>query len=272
MRIVTMFISLLTAAYSYPQMRSIDKIYIVEGVVADRETLKAVSSAILYNDSLGIITTSDENGYFKIVVPYELLSNDKLIPLNIVKTGYKRNGSGLSYNPAKPDTTHGDDLERVIWNYDVKIFWMAKDQSNLSSTISAHAPAKDGVHGAAAIKLVFDEAVTSDLRDKKFDQLKEGNEKVYFPLDGVIGLATSRYDIIVIGTLTHVFMNDKKISITDINKLVRRNEIRYDMEKSNILTKKFGKETLAFITIPKSETTPDKSSSVKKTLVIEIEN
>jgi hypothetical protein len=252
-------------------MRPIDKVYIVEGVVADRETLKAVSSAILYNDSLGITTTSDENGYFKIVVPYELLNNRISIPINIVKTGYKRNGSGLSYNPAKPDTTNGDDVERVIWNYDVKIFWMAKDQSNLSSTISACAPAKEGVHGATVIKLVFDEAVASDIRDKKFDQLKQGNEKVYFPLDGEIGLATSRYDIIVIGKLTHVYINDKKINITDINKMVRRNEIRYDKEKSNILTKKYGKETLAFITIPKPETTLGKSSSIN-TLIIEIEN
>lgn len=272
MRIVTMFVSLLIASYSHSQMRPIDKIYIVEGVVADRETLKALSSAILYNDSLGITTTSDENGYFKIVVPYELIKSRKSIPIEIVKPGYKRNGSGLSNNPAKPDTSHGEASETVIWNYDVKIFWMAKDQSVLSSTVSAHAPVKEGVHGPAVIKLAFDEAVASYLRQQKFDQLKHGNDKVYLPLDGEIGLATSRTDIIVIGKLTHVFIDDKKINLEEINKLVRRDEIRYDMEKSNILSKKYGKETLAFVTIPKSETRPNELSSFKATLVIEIEN
>ena len=160
----------------------------------------------------------------------------------------------------------------MIWNYDVKIFWMAKDQSNLSSTVSAHIPAKEGVHGATVIKLAFDEAVASDIRDEKLDMLKEGNDKVYFPLDGEIALATSRSDIIVIGKITHVFINDKKVNIKDINKLVKRNEIRYDMEKSNILSKKYGKETLAFITIPISETTHGESRSFKGTLVIEVEN
>jgi hypothetical protein len=271
MRVFFIFMNLLTTSHSFSQMRPIDKVYIVEGVVADKETLKAVPSAILYNDSLGITTTSDENGYFKIVVPDELLKNLKSIPIDIVKTDYKTNRSGLSYNPAKPATTHGDDPERMIWNYDVKIFWMAKIKSNLSSTESAHAPAIDGIHGAAAIKLVFDEAVTSDLREKKFDQLKQGNDKVFFPLDGEIGLATSRYDIIVIGKLTHVFINDKKVNIADINKLARRNEIRYDKEKSNILTKKYGKETLAFVTTSVSETS-NKSLSIKATLEIEIEN
>jgi hypothetical protein len=269
MRIFFTFIILLTASRCCSQMRPIDKIYIVEGVVADRETLKAIPSAILYNDSLGITTTTDENGYFKIVVPYELLKSRQLIPITILKTGYKKNGSGLSYNP---DTTHTDDAKKVIWNYDVKIFWMAKDQSNLSSTVSAYAPVKQGVHGAAVIKLAFDEAVASDIRDEKFDRLKQGNEKVYFPLDGQIGLATSRSDIVVIGKITHVFINDKKVNIKDINKLFRRNEIRYDMQKSNILTKKYGKETLAFVATPKSETTPAESRSFKSTLVIEVEN
>lgn len=268
MRIVTMLIPLLITACTYAQMRPIDKVYIVEGMVADRETLKVLPSAILYNDSLGITTTTDENGYFKIVVPYEHFKNRKSILIDIVKTGYKRNGSGFTYNPAKPDTTHSDTFERVIWNYDVKIFWMANNQSNLSSTASAHAPAKEGIHGATVIKLAFDDAVASDLRQKKFDQLKQGNDKVYFPIDGDIGLATSRYDIFVVGKLTHVFINDKKVKIPEINKLVRRTEIRYDNEKSNILTKKYKKETLAFITTPISGTTSD----VKATLEIKIEN
>jgi len=267
MRLFFIFITLLTLSSAYSQMRPIDKIYIVEGVVADRETLKAIPSAILYNDSLGIATTTDENGYFKIVVLHELFRDRKLILIDIVKTGYKRNGSGFTYNP---DTIHSDVSDKAIWNYDVKIFWMAKDGSNLISTVSAHAAEKQGVHGPAAIKLTFDEAVASNLREKKFDQLKEGNEKVYFQLDSVIGLATVRSDIIVLGKLTHVFINDKKINVEDINKSVTRSEIRYDNEKSTILSKKYGKETLAFVTVPKSETTRDRPS-FKGILIIEVD-
>src|SRR6267378_246708 len=90
--------------FAFSQMRPIGTVYVVEGIVADRETFKTIPSAILYNDSLGITTTSDENGYFKIVVSYDLVKNGKSIRLDIVKPGYKRNGSGFNHNPDKPDT------------------------------------------------------------------------------------------------------------------------------------------------------------------------
>jgi hypothetical protein len=245
MRIFTLFITFLTTSYSYSQMRPIDKVYIVEGVVADRETLKAVSSAILYNDSLGITTTSDENGYFKIVVPYELLKNRISIPMTVVKTGYKRNGSGLSYNPDKPDTTNDNDFESVIWNYDVKIFWMAKDQSNLSSTVSAHAPAKAGSHGYLMIRQTFDEAVASERWSRELEELKKGNEKVYFTINGHVCLVTSSYDMYFDESAPIVFIDDKRVKLAEINKMVKRSEVAVDDAKSQTLSKRYGKDVIA---------------------------
>lgn len=266
MRIVIIIISFLTTASSYSQMRPIDKVYIVEGIVADRDSMKVVADAILYNDSLGITTTSDENGYFKLVIPYNFFKNRNVIPIDIVKSGYKRIGSGIMHNL---DTNYDNSIDKIIWNYDVKIFWIAKVESRLSSASSANVPVKEGAHGPSAIKLVFDKAVASDIREKKFDLLKEGNEKVYFPLDGQIGLATARYDIIVVGKLSNVFINDKKVAVTDINSLVKRSQFLYDRPKSDELSKKYGRETLAFTT---SATATNDPSSIKATLVIHVEN
>ncbi|OHC84824.1 MAG: hypothetical protein A2546_06165 [Sphingobacteriia bacterium RIFOXYD2_FULL_35_12] len=74
------------------QMKPIEKVYIVEGVVADIETLKIIPSVIIFNDTLGITTTSDENGYFKVVAPYNLVRDKRLIIIDFVIKGYKRNG------------------------------------------------------------------------------------------------------------------------------------------------------------------------------------
>jgi len=247
-------------------MSPIDKVYIVEGIVADRDLMKVIPDAILYNDSLGITTSSDENGYFKLVIPYNFFKNRRVVPIDIVKNGYKRNGSGIMPNL---DTNYDNSMDKIIWNYDVKIFWMAKVESDLSSTSSANAPIKEGAHGPSAIKLVFDESVASGIREKKFDLLKEGNEKVYFPLDGQIGIATARYDIIVIGKLSSVFINDKKVAVTDMNSLVKRSQFLYDRAKSDELSKKYGKETLAFTTSPSAT---NDLPSFKATLEIHVEN
>jgi hypothetical protein len=111
MRISLLLITLLITSSSFSQMQPIDKVYIVEGVVGDRETLQIIPSAILYNDSLGITTTSDEKGYFKLVVPFELLKKKQTIWIDIVKNGYKRNGSGFSYYASEKNIFPQDTLE-----------------------------------------------------------------------------------------------------------------------------------------------------------------
>jgi hypothetical protein len=269
MRLVALFIPLLITVYSYSQIRPNNAVYIIEGVVADRETLKGLPSAILYNDSLHITTTSDENGYFKIVLPYELIRqydlfrNQNFLRIDVLKAGYKGIAAGVAYNHDEPDSVYMDSLNMEIWGNNVKIFWMPP---------GLYAPAKEEEHGPAGTMKAFDKAVASILRKKKFDRLKQGNDKVYFPLDGETGLATSGYDIVVIGNLTHVFIDDKKVNISDINNLVKRDEIRYDNEKSKILTEKYRKETLAFTITPISRTTPDGSISLSGMLIIHIKN
>lgn len=265
MRILITIISVLITSISFAQTQSIDKVYIVEGVVADRESLQPISLAILYNDSLGVTTTSDESGYFKIVVPVGLVRKMKSIPIRIIKEGYKQLGSGFNYNPPTYDSVLNYNSEMIVWNYDVKIFWLAKNQSSLSSIVSANAPAKEGIHGPAIIKLTFDGAVSSNLRDKKFEELKQGNDKVYFKIGEDFCFATARYDVIAIGKLTHIYIDDKKVVLDDVNKTAKRNEIAYDKDKSNVLSKKYGKETLVFTTKVHPE-----QSSFKATLIIEV--
>ena len=250
-------------------MHPIDTVYVVEGIVADRQTQKTIRSAILYNDSMSITTTSDENGYFKIVVPYKIFKNHHSIPIDIVKSGYKRNGSGFNYNPSPVEATNINVDETVIWNYDVKLFWMAKNESELTSTSSANAPIKTGAHGYSAIKMAFENCVTSNLREEKFDRLKEGNSKVYFQLGKETGFATSRYDIIVIGNLTHIYLDGKKVDLSDINKMARRSSFYYDRQTSDLLSKKLGKETLAFTTRATSKSALDEG--IKATLEIELD-
>ena len=245
MRTFIFLIALLTTSFCSAQMRPIGKVYIVEGIVADRETLQVIPSAILYNDSLGITTTSDENGYFKIVVPHELILERRLINIDIVKSGYKRNGSGFSYNPVKQDTSNSSKSVDEVYNYDVKYFLMASNNSTLSSTGGAHRPAKEDTHGYAVIKLAFEEKVASEQRSRKMEKLKQGNEKVYFIINNQVGLATSSYDMYFDESAPIVFINGKQVKLDDINKLVKRSMVTVDNTTSEALSKKYGKDVIA---------------------------
>lgn len=255
----------LTASFSFAQIRPIDKVYIVEGIVTDRETLIIIPSAILYNDSLGIMTTSDERGYYKIVVPVNWVQQRRTIPLNVVKTGYKRLGWGIGFHPPQSDTN--STLERretmEVWNYDVQILMLAKNESSLSSTSMAHIPMKEGVHGYPVIKLAFENAVQSELRSIKLAHLKEGNEKVCFLLNGQIAFATTEYDLFIDNKLTFAFINGKKVKLPDINKLAKRSDFIYDETRSGALTIKYGKDTYAFVTNSQTSAIPEKDSQIK---------
>ena len=247
MKIITIFIALLIAFCSYSQMRPIDKVYIVEGMVADRETLNIIPSAILYNDSLGITTTSDERGYYKLVVPYDLIKERRLIRIDVLKAGYKRNGWGIRLNHAEADTNNvnPNNDSKEIWNGDVQILLMASNESQSSSTSMAHIPAKSGSHGYPMIKLTFDQAVASQRWTRKLEELKKGNEKVYFTIDGHVCLATSSYDMYFDDSSPIVFIDDKRVKLAEINKMVKRSEITVNDAKSEFLSKKYGKDVIA---------------------------
>lgn len=174
------FFSSLISFFGSAQMRPIDKVFIVEGIVVDRETLITLPSVILYNDSLGIMTTSDERGYFKLVIPDKLIQNREMIPIDAIKTGYKRNGWGIMYNPVAVNDANSNNDLKEIWSYDVKILLMASNESQFSSTMMANAPPKVGKHGYPMIKLALDEAVVSERRSRKLNMLKQGNENYIF--------------------------------------------------------------------------------------------
>ncbi len=124
---------------------------------------------------------------------------------------------------------------------------MQKNEGHLESTTSAHAPAEDGKHGAAAIKLVFDQAVILQLKSRKFDELKAGNEKVYFEIDGQACFATSKYDMFADDKISFVYLNDRKVKLHDLNKLARRNDFTLDDAKTTELSRKYGRDTFAFV-------------------------
>lgn len=246
MKIHITLIILLAASTSFSQIQPVDKVYVVEGVVADRESLKSIPSAILYNDSLGIMTTSDEKGYFKLVVPLELVTKRQMIPLEIVKTGYKRNGSGFNYNPPVTDTVRTNTEERIIWNSDLKIFWMAKNESKLSSTGGAYERAKGNQSDAALVQLAFNKAVASELHYRKMNQLKEGNEKVFFRIDGIAAFATAEYDVYCDHAQPIVFINNKRIKLSEINNLLKRSQARIDWPKSDAYAKQYKQDVIVF--------------------------
>ncbi|MEQ1798369.1 MAG: hypothetical protein ABL872_10465 [Lacibacter sp.] len=247
MKIHLVLVALLTTSISFSEMRPIDKVYIVEGVVADRETLKCIPSAFLYNDSLGVMTTSDEKGYFKLVVPGEIIEKRKIIYLDIVKTGYKRNGSGFSFNPSKADTIHTAAFAKVMWNYDVKIFWMAKNESLLSSTNGAYARTNEGVYNTNTILQTFNKAVTSELRGRKMEQLKRGNEKVFFLINGKAAMATASSDVYFDNGDPIVFINNKRVKLTEINNQLKRSQANVDWSKSDAFSKQYRKDVITFV-------------------------
>jgi hypothetical protein len=245
MRVYLLSITLLLSVVSSGQMRPVGKVCIVEGVVADRETLKGIPSAILYNDSLGIMTTSDQTGYFKLVAPLELLKEKQTIRIDIVKDGYKRNGSGFSYNSFKGDT-NSSASGRYQWNQDVKIFWMATNESRLSPNSGAYARALEGVHSATAVLLTFQRAVASELRDRKMESLKSGNEKVFFLINGKAALATATSDVYFDSAEPVVFIDNEKVKLGEINNLLKRGSARVDWTRSDDLAKRLKKDVIVF--------------------------
>lgn len=273
MRIFIVLLILLKTTFSFAQTQVFSKVYIVEGLVIDAETSQVVPSAILYNDSLGIATTTDENGYFKIVVPVGLVKSGTNVQINVVKTGYKLNRTWFGYNPFPADTIANDNDSSVLYNSDVPVFQMAKNSSSLISTSGIHSPVKEGEHGAAMIRQTYNEMIASEQRQKKFDRLKQGNDKVYFPLNGGTGLVTRLYDIIVIGRLTYVYIDGRKVKLIDINKAVKRSAVFYDRLKSDSLSKACGKEIVALRTTPPPGVSKERlNAPIKATLEIDLEN
>src|SRR5688572_23965119 len=143
MRTLLLTFFLLTFFISSAQIPAINKVYVIEGIVADQGTLKTIPSAILYNDSLRIITATDENGYFKSVLPFDQIKAGIDIPLVIVKEGYKPLETIFNYRPPF-DTGHLQAREGLIWPFDIKIVWLAEAGSNQPSSVSSRGPAKLG--------------------------------------------------------------------------------------------------------------------------------
>ena len=256
---------------SFAQKVPIKTVYILEGIVTDRETFKVIPSASLFCDSLGINTMSDQYGYFKIAVPLEQVRDSMVVPFKITRAGYKPFGWLMSRNFDKSDTICIMPKLVELHDQNVRVFYMAKTTSLLSSTVVNTIWPKKGEYGANMAKLAFDELIKGELQELELDSLKKGNEYVYLPLKDGIGLATYRGDIIVTGKLTHVFLNDKKVKVTDLNRLVKRSHFAFAMEKSTALSLKYGRELLAFESQDIPARRLDEGFSVKATLYVELD-
>jgi hypothetical protein len=243
MRKFVLFIAILFPILLQAQMKPIDKVLIVEGIVADIETLEILPSAILFNDALGITTTSDERGYFKIVVPYQLIKDKMDINIDIIKPGYKRNGWGIS-------SIDLSDLEKAsastlpeIWNFDVQILLMERNESTYSSASMVAQPVKLNVHGYEVIKLTFDKALASTRRLRKLDALKKGNEKVSFLIDNWVYILADSI-ISVTQKPPIIFVNGKIKKLSALNKILKRSQILFKVTAGEELSKKYGKDVV----------------------------
>ena len=243
---IIFFVLALLPHFLKGQMKPLEKVFVVEGIIADKETFEIIPSAIIFNDTLGITTISDENGYFKIVVPYKLVTEKQHIQIDIIKTGYKRNGWGISSFQLQKEI---DTLKQnVAWNYDVQILLMAKNVSSESSTSMAHIPSKENTHGYPMIKLTFEQAINSEKRNRKLEQLKLGNENVYFHFDKWIIFAIGTSGA-YLETKPIVFIDGKKSKLSNLNKQLKRSKTKLDWKESAELETKYKKFVIAFRTI-----------------------
>jgi hypothetical protein len=97
------------------------------------------------------------------------------------------------------------------------------------------------------IKQTFSQAVTSEKRDRKLEKQKQGNEKVYFLIDGWIMLST-RSSGAYLKKAPLVFVDGAKTELAQLNKKLKRSQTKIDWKESGILEKKFGKHVVAFRT------------------------
>jgi hypothetical protein len=257
MKTYLLLFSLLTTSFSLAQtMRPIDKVYILEGVVADKQTLKPTPDAVLYNDSLGLMTTSDGKGYFKLVVPVALIEKRPMIRIDIVKSGYKRDGTAFGYHPAIADTVELAGFAVEIRNADVKIFWMAKTESVVSSGAGTSDRPRQAAYGAAAVQEIFERGVTSERSNRKLKQLKQGNEKVFFLIDGKAVFAYSNNGYVSFDNVPLVFVNNKKVGLAEINKILKRDKVWQDEEAGLAFSKQYGRAAIAFRPYSDSDNDP----------------
>jgi hypothetical protein len=88
--------------------------------------------------------------------------------------------------------------------------------------------------------------VASALRDRKIEQLKQGNEKVFFLIDGKAAMATASSDIYFDHAAPIVFISNKRVKLSEINNRLIRSKSEIDWHKSDTLSKQFKKDAIAF--------------------------
>ncbi|OHC84825.1 MAG: hypothetical protein A2546_06170 [Sphingobacteriia bacterium RIFOXYD2_FULL_35_12] len=109
----------------------------------------------------------------------------------------------------------------------------------------ARAPAKENVHGYQIIKQTFDQATTSLKRFRKLEQQKQGNESVYFLIDGWFMFST-RLSVAYFDKRPLVFIDGEKIKLAHVNNKLKRSQIKIAFKESEDSEKKFGKQVVAF--------------------------
>jgi hypothetical protein len=134
---------------------------------------------------------------------------------------------------------------------------MAKNGTAETSDMGAAAPVKKADYSAAVIQQTFEKAVASIIQDRKLEQLKQGNEKVFFVIDGkaVIAYSNTAYASFD-NARPLVFINNKKVRLANINKLLKRNQVWEDDKTGRILSKQYGRDAIAFRPYSSSDNDP----------------
>lgn len=207
-------------------------IYTVEGMVSDGNSYDVIKYAIIKNDELGIAALSDDRGYYALSFPVKYLDSNKMLGFEVFKDGYKINKWWIMYNPM--DLVLNDSSGKChIWNYDLKMIKLQKLNTIKEFYVSAHRRKDTIDHGFVGIRTSFEEFVDESKRADQMEILKANNENVFFKLNGKYVICIDGSTIYLPNKKINVYINNKRIKLRNLNKLLKRSMIIENRESAH---------------------------------------
>jgi hypothetical protein len=205
-----------------------EKIITTTGLIVDAETLEPLASAKITIQDLKIAVSTDDKGFYKVQIPYEKL------PLNytmvVIKDGYElfKIFGGYEENKNSVHTNSIGDVEFIGIN--------KKDKKG--SFIHAMDGANENVasFGYDSVLARFEDFKLSNQRQRKLEQLKMGNEKVFFIIDGHSYVTAQNTQAASISSETDIVqVNDKPMPAEEVNRSIQRKNVTVVGSKKGIL-------------------------------------
>jgi hypothetical protein len=215
---------LLIPGHGFSQSKTaFQKQYVVEGVIVKGSNYEPVPFMVLKNAKLGISAISDERGYYSISFPVSLFTDTSLIQIDLEKTGEKPGKFWISYNAT--DTTP---MNNVVWAYTLHFIQISEKDTNHIYQVYSHRRIKTDGHGYSGIQDAITEYITGRIRFDKTQQLMAGNQDVLFKLDNRYVLTMLNSIVWLDDEKLEIYLHGKRVRPRDINKLVKRDEVKED--------------------------------------------